>query len=291
MGGGWFFRQFTEMPQAKVAQLTAGDGFSRGDGKRRLIVTLPRQLDGAQIIVGKTSWHPLPTLIWYLAPAVGLMVSHSNGASALLWLVIGGNLLGTRPDRLWLGTRVLPALLSIAFFAIWLPWTVPGQPAWPDWGWSPSWEGLNKGLGLFLKGTGVAMAFLALGRRLSLQELLSTLQTLGFPSLFLTLVWITVQQTERLIREWKSLSQAHRSRGAFLTENPNRMRLMARSWAQLLIRVTKRSEDLHDALKARAFQRRFLSIETHPHDFSAWLGALAKVALVGSVLVFCRSIS
>jgi|GEM_PF-4341933 len=239
-------------------------------------------------------WPPIAKLLFLLAPALGLMLAQGWPCLLCLWTVALAAHLLTWPDSEWIWTRLLPMSASIAFFAIWLPWTLPGEPIFEGQWWSPGWDGSIRGLSLFLKGTGVALGFLSVVRSFQQTELLATLQKLAVPRLLLTIGWITVQQTQRLLREWKNLSQAHRARGAYLGERTDRTRLMANSWAQLFVRAQKRSDDLGDALKGRAFCRNFESFSFLSQPAPArsstlvWLAAALQAIFILGVLAVDR---
>lgn len=230
------------------------------------------------------SWPSLPKLFFLLTPVIGLMVVQRIPPLVLFWTGSLTLLVLSAPGKEWLWTRILPMVGSIAFFAVWIPWTQPGIPFFEDIWWSPTNEGLTKGFSMLLKGTGIGSCFLSVVRSFQQTELLATLQKLGTPRLFLTIGWITVQQTQRLLREWGNLSQAHRARGAFLNQRTDRTRLMASSWAQLFVRVQKRSDDLGDALKSRAFSRQFQSLKPQKGSPPAWV-ASGMVGFLTALLI------
>ncbi len=173
------------------------------------------------------------------------------------WLVAFGLLLSTWPGTEWWITRFLPLAGSLAFFSIWMPWTVPGDPIWPDLWYSPSMSGVGKALLLWLKGTTVAMGFLGLGRVCCSNEILATFQGIGIPPVFLCVIWITIQQTKRLLADWRRALQAHRARATPSKGAMEQTQFMAGVWAQMLIRSQMRTEDLVCSLQARGFSRRF----------------------------------
>lgn len=230
------------------------------------------------------SWPSFPKLFFLLTPVIGLMVIQGIPSLVPVWIWTLTILVMSAPGKDWFWTRILPMVGSIAFFAVWIPWTQPGIPLLEETWWAPTREGLTKGVSMLLKGTGVGFCFLCVVRSFQQTELLATLQKLGIPRLFLTICWITVQQTQRLLREWGSLSQAHRARGAFLNQRTDRTRLMASSWAQLFVRVQKRSDDLGDALKSRGFSRQFHCLKPQRSSPLAW-GASGTVGVLIALLI------
>ncbi len=198
-----------------------------------------------------------------------------------IWLASLGLLLTTRPPWFWWAARFIPLSGSVAFFALWLPWTVPGDPLCPDLWFSPTKEGVQRGWIIGLKGTGLAMGFLGLGRAATANEIFYTFQRLGFPLVPLFILWITIQQTNRLLADWRRTLQAHRARSTPAKGSIEQTKFLARVWAQLLVRSQKRTEDLAFALQARGFRRRFFILNKRPANPFTWIFPVGLVVLFG----------
>ena len=203
-----------------------------------------------------------------------------------IWLVALSLLSTTRPNWFWWAVRFLPLAGSVAFFAFWLPWTVAGDFLWPDAWYSPTKEGLHRGLLLWLKGTGLAMGFLGLCRAATANEIFFTFQSVGFPVVPLCVIWITLQQTNRLLADWRRTMQAHRARSTPAMGNIEQTRFMARVWAQLLVRSQKRTEELTYALQARGFRRRFFILNKRTANPFTWIFPVGLVVLFGLVAIW-----
>lgn len=207
----------------------------------------------------------------FLQPALGVIIFFQLGAVFFTWFIALGLLLSTRPNSEWWITCFLPLAGSVAFFAIWLPWTVVGEPIWPVFWFSPSWTGVGRAFLLWLKGTTVAMGFLGLGRVCSSNEMLATFQMFKIPSVPLCVIWITIQQTKRLFADWRRTLQAHRARATPAKGAFGQTQFMASVWAQMLVRSQNRTEDLACALQARGFSRRFYFLPTINKSSNLWI--------------------
>ncbi len=220
--------------------------------------------------------------IWtFLLPSLAIPWFQPWERVGSVWLVAFGVLLTTKPPWFWWLLRFLPLAGSVAFFALWLPWTIAGEFLWPDLWFSPSKEGLHRGVILWLKGTGLAMGFLGLSRAAKANDIFFTLQSVGFPRLLLCVFWITIQQTNRLLADWRRTMQAHRARSTPGKGNIQKTMFMARVWAQLLVRSQKRTEELTFALQARGFNRRFFILDKDATIPFTWIFPIGLVALFG----------
>lgn len=230
-----------------------------------------QMLKVAFVMGGWDRFSPGCKITLFLTPVIAVIILFSLEGILYSWLVAFVLLLLTRPNGEWWVTRFLPLAGSIGFFGVWLPWTVNGPGIWPDLWYSPSWVGVGRAAVLWLKGTTVAMGFLGLGRVSTANEILATFQVLKIPSVPLCVAWITIQQTNRLLADWRRVLQAHRARATPVRGALGQTQFMAGVWAQMLVRSQKRTEDLVCGLQARGFSRKFHFLPKAPFSFFMWV--------------------
>lgn len=221
-------------------------------------------------------------IVLFLVPGLSIFVFFRFESVLFTWFIALGLLVSTRPEGDWWITRFLPLAGSLTFFAVWLPWTVPGDPIWPEFWLSPTLAGVNRAVLLWMKGTTVAMGFLGLSRVSSSNEILAALQRLKIPSVPLCVVWITIQQTKRLLADWRRTLQAHRARATPVRGAFGQTQFMAKVWAQMLVRSQKRTEELVCGLQARGFSRKFYFL---PMSHTSSLMWVFPVVLILAFLV------
>lgn len=170
-----------------------------------------------------------------------------------------------------------------------LPFTVPGTPAFVVAGLSASVEGLRQALAIVLTANTIVLAVLALVGTLEPVSLGRALAVLKVPEKVVHLLLFTVRYIAVLKDEYRRMALAMRARGFRPRGNRHTWNSFGWLFGMLLVRSFERSERIHAAMKCRGFSGRFYFIEAEsssPADlpFAAGVGGILALLLASEVM-------
>jgi cobalt/nickel transport system permease protein len=170
-----------------------------------------------------------------------------------------------------------------------LPFTVPGTPAFAVAGLSASAEGLRQAVAIVLTANTIVLAVLALVGTLEPVALGRALAVLKVPEKVVHLLLFTVRYIAVLKDEYRRMALAMRARGFRPRGNRHTWNSFGWLFGMLLVRSFERSERIHAAMKCRGFSGRFYLREEAaplPFDrlFAAGLGLLLALLLAAEVM-------
>ena len=220
-----------------------------------------------------------------LAGAAAAVVHTAPAAAAALAGALALALLGRLPWRWWV-TRVAPAVLFVAVFALPPVLFHQGGPVWRIGPATLSADGAETAAVLLCKAAALVTLALVLLATAPLDATLKAAHSLHAPGLLVQLTLMSYRYLFLLADELRRLRIALRLRGYRNRANVNSYRTIGAVTGALLVRGWERGERVGQAMRCRGFDGRFRSLSgfrTTTADvlaFAAVVGASAGVCLL-----------
>ncbi|TVQ88872.1 MAG: cobalt ECF transporter T component CbiQ [Chromatiaceae bacterium] len=151
-------------------------------------------------------------------------------------------------------TRLLPLALLLSVLLLTLPFSVPGRVLWQVGPLRLSQEGLILALLIWLRASAVLLMLLALVASMEPARFGRALGQLGLPRKLVTLLLLTLRQSQLIGAEYQRLRLAMRARGFVAASNRHTWNSLGWLMGMLLVRSLARARRLQEALRCRGYR-------------------------------------
>lgn len=181
--------------------------------------------------------------------------------------------------------RVAMACGVLAFVWLVVPITYSGDPMARLGPLTISRSGVQLCLQITLKAITILLAFTALLATMPTSALGHSLHKLGLPSKLVQLLLLAYRYIFVIEQEYQRLLRAAKIRNFHPATNMHTYRTYAYMVGMLFVRASERAGRVHQAMKCRGFQGRFLTLtKYHSTAWNAVLGGI--VTLVNLVIIY-----
>lgn len=233
---------------------------------------------------------PRVKILWVFTFSVVVAASHRfvvliSALALSLGLVVMARVPGKKLAR-----RLVSVNLFIFFLWFFLPFTVPGDPAFAVGPLVATGQGLLYALQISLKSNAIVMAMVVLTTSTSILTLGQAMHALKVPQKIIHLFFFTYRYVFVIHREYLRLVDAIKVRGFKPGTNTHTYKTFAYLVGMLLVRSAERAERVHNAMLCRGFRGQFYSLSqfSFKHVDFVWFGVMLGFVLVLGVLEWTR---
>lgn len=158
--------------------------------------------------------------------------------------------------------RLVPVNLFVVFLWIFLPFTQAGRTVGHLGPLAVTREGLDLALAITLKSNAIMMVTIAMLTTMSVASMGHALNRLYIPKKIVQLLLLTYRYLFVFEEEYRQMARAARMRSFHPGTNLHTYRTYAYMAAMLLVRAHARALRVHQAMKCRGFEGRFLVLDT-----------------------------
>jgi cobalt/nickel transport system permease protein len=179
-----------------------------------------------------------------------LLVACSLSVSMAAWAKLG--LLATLK-------RLAAMDMFMLYLLVFLPFSIPGESMLQIFGFSASWEGLDKAIKITLKANAVVLMLFASISNLSMSALGSAMSSLKVPNKLIQLLLFTTRYLSVINEEYRRLRRSMQARAFVMGFNWHSWKTIGYLIGMLLVRSMDRSQRILNAMKCRGFNGVFIS--------------------------------
>jgi cobalt/nickel transport system permease protein len=183
-----------------------------------------------------------------------------------------------------LGRRLLALEAFMLVLVAFLPFSVPGEPAFRVLGMVASEAGLIRALHILVTASSIVVAVQVLLGSMHAVELGYAFGRLRVPAKLVHLFLFTVRYVDVLQNEYLSLRRAMRARAFAPATNLHTWRSIGWLVGMLLVRSLERGQRVLSAMRCRGFTGEMPQVEHQPWQIADGIFALLAAALFGALL-------